>query len=566
MRAPFKVIFVLGLLTFWAMGSATAANIGPDDRQISFTGLPDSTANDAVSPAVTFDPLLQRYLVVWSSDETDGVFRIRGQVLNGASGESTGPSFYISPDDGPFADAREPAVVFDPNSENYFVVWSGDGLQDGAFEIMGQAVNGDGQLVGPRRRLSDMGTNDVDVAFDATDPDITWLSGPGEMVVVWSGDDDAGVWADSHFEVYGQRMAGALGAEIGANDFLISGGYGGLFNVDAYEPAITAGPGGNFAVAWEGDLVDDNIHQSEIYLQMMDLDVAVGVVELMSLMGGSYTDSYTANNPDLIYAGSSDEYVVAWDGEPGGGSPRGVYGQRITAGTAIKVGGVIFFSDAAGVLSGPFREAIQPSITVDPISDHWFVAWQADLDDGLYPHDFEVWSRRFNDVGGPVDGLVQQLSDMDPTLDPVAGAGRPAVAVNSFHDYKMIVWSGDLDTSLGGQHEIFAQAWSDDAVTAVAETPLASKLVLYGAAPNPFNPSTTIAWEIPRTAPVTLKIHDMAGRLVRTLLSGATHEAGRQSTVWNGRDDGGRSVAAGVYLYSLETSQERLTGRMSLVK
>ena len=50
------------------------------------------------------------------------------------------------------------------------------------------------------------------------------------------------------------------------------------------------------------------------------------------------------------------------------------------------------------------------------------------------------------------------------------------------------------------------------------------------------------------------------------VLSGANHEAGRQSIVWNGQNDRGHNVAAGVYLYSLETPLEKLTGRMSLVK
>lgn len=565
MRAMPRLLFATGLLLLLGLGTASAANIGPDDRQVSFTGLPDTPTTDAVSPAVTFDPLLQRYLTVWSSDETDGVFRIRGRLLSGASGEGVGESFFISPDQGPLADAREPVVAFDPNSGNYLVVWSSDGLQDGAFEIMGQAVSGQGQLVGPVRRLSDMGTNDSDVTFDAVDPDLTWVAGAGEMVVVWSGDDDVGTWADGHMEIYGQRIAGATGGEVGTNDFLISNGVDTFEVFDAYEPAVTAGGGGGvYAVAWESDLFDDGAHTPEVFVQIMDLNTAVGTAVMISYMGLSYVDPYTANNPDLIYAASSDEYVVVWDGEPAAGVGRGVYGRRFSG--ATPVGPNILMSDAVGVPSGQFREACHPSISIDPISEYWFVAWQADLDDGLAVHDFEVWSRRFDDVGNPVDATVQQISNMDPSLGPVAGAGKPAVAANSFHDYKLIVWSGDLDTSLADQHEIFAQAWSDGAVSAVDETPLAGKLVLFGASPNPFNPATTIAWEMPRAAPVTLKIHDVAGRLVRRLLSGANHEAGRQSIVWNGQNDRGHSVAAGVYLYSLETPQEKLTGRMSLVK
>ena len=83
--------------------------------------------------------------------------------------------------------------------------------------------------------------------------------------------------------------------------------------------------------------------------------------------------------------------------------------------------------------------------------------------------------------------------------------------------------------------------------------------------PNPFNPSTTIAFSLARGAQVELKIFDARGALVRTLVDGG-RPAGDQQVIWNGRDDSDRQVAAGVYLYRLRTDGRELQRKMTLVK
>ncbi len=65
--------------------------------------------------------------------------------------------------------------------------------------------------------------------------------------------------------------------------------------------------------------------------------------------------------------------------------------------------------------------------------------------------------------------------------------------------------------------------------------------------PNPFNPNTTISFELPARAPLSLLIYDSAGRLVRVLADHLSYEAGVHELRWDGRDDRGQRVAAGVY-------------------
>lgn len=71
--------------------------------------------------------------------------------------------------------------------------------------------------------------------------------------------------------------------------------------------------------------------------------------------------------------------------------------------------------------------------------------------------------------------------------------------------------------------------------------------------PNPFNPQTTIAWSLKDRGVMTLKVYNVNGQLVRTLIDGV-RAAGPDSKVWDGRNDAGQSVSSGVYFYKLVTS------------
>ncbi len=85
------------------------------------------------------------------------------------------------------------------------------------------------------------------------------------------------------------------------------------------------------------------------------------------------------------------------------------------------------------------------------------------------------------------------------------------------------------------------------------------------AVPNPFNPTTLLEFEIVQPGPATLRIYDAAGHLVTTLVDEVL-PAGLHQATWNGRDFSGRTMAAGVYLYRLETANFSTTRRMTLVK
>lgn len=84
--------------------------------------------------------------------------------------------------------------------------------------------------------------------------------------------------------------------------------------------------------------------------------------------------------------------------------------------------------------------------------------------------------------------------------------------------------------------------------------------------PNPFNPSTTITYELPQASAVTLSIYDVSGRLVRILVNSAGEDVGRHQVIWDGRNDAGRPMSAGVYVYRLDAGTLRETRQMVLIK
>jgi len=88
---------------------------------------------------------------------------------------------------------------------------------------------------------------------------------------------------------------------------------------------------------------------------------------------------------------------------------------------------------------------------------------------------------------------------------------------------------------------------------------------LIGNAPNPFNPVTTICYEVGETAPVEVSIYSVQGRLVRILVN-ETKSSGRYESIWDGRDERGMSVGSGMYLYRLRIGDFHSIRKMLLLK
>jgi hypothetical protein len=83
--------------------------------------------------------------------------------------------------------------------------------------------------------------------------------------------------------------------------------------------------------------------------------------------------------------------------------------------------------------------------------------------------------------------------------------------------------------------------------------------------PNPFNPSTTIKYEVANAGKIVIKVYNMLGQEVRTLVNG-NKDRGRHEIVWDGRNQFGSQVSSGVYLYRLEAGKVVKTKKMLFIK
>ena len=83
--------------------------------------------------------------------------------------------------------------------------------------------------------------------------------------------------------------------------------------------------------------------------------------------------------------------------------------------------------------------------------------------------------------------------------------------------------------------------------------------------PNPFNPTTTIKWTIPRAGDLSIKVFNLRGELVKTLVQGTVTETSG-TELWSGKDDSGKDVASGVYFYEVRSGSHVQVNKMALVK
>jgi hypothetical protein len=124
------------------------------------------------------------------------------------------------------------------------------------------------------------------------------------------------------------------------------------------------------------------------------------------------------------------------------------------------------------------------------------------------------------------------------------------------------------DQALPGATNLSDLTWSLVAVVTDLATDAAPQVAhnrLQGNVPNPFNPATTIVYELATATRVQLVVFDSRGRLVRTLLAGP-RSAGPHRVVWDGRDDRGRPVSSGVYFTRMRTRDFEQTRRMTLLR
>jgi hypothetical protein len=126
-------------------------------------------------------------------------------------------------------------------------------------------------------------------------------------------------------------------------------------------------------------------------------------------------------------------------------------------------------------------------------------------------------------------------------------------------DLEMIITSNDINNpSITIPIHITTVPNSDPAIVPVVTT-------LEGNYPNPFNPETTINFSLKESGKVRINIYNLKGQLVKQLID-TELPSGKHQIVWNGKDNQGRNVGSGIYLYRMEAKGYTNTKKMMLMK
>jgi hypothetical protein len=275
-----------------------------------------------------------------------------------------------------------------------------------------------------------------------------------------------------------------------------------------------------------------------------------------SFDGGTLLEAGPAGSKTVIDVGQrTTPAVVDWDND----------GRRdIIVGN--KDGLVVLFRNAgsddawdleAGVaiLDGG-EDLVVPSLRASPHVEDFDGDGRKDLLLGNTAGQIVIYFNTGTDSAPLFDGYSSIGSDGSP-ID-LAGDLRSRPFVCDWND------DGIMDLLVGyGDGLVRLYLGMENLTECVCETPVSMRVL--PAWPNPFNPVTTIRFELDLTGPASLRIFDASGRLIRTLASGI-YENGLHEMVWNGTGEDGRSVSSGVYFCRFESAAFRQTQKLVLLR
>ena len=164
--------------------------------------------------------------------------------------------------------------------------------------------------------------------------------------------------------------------------------------------------------------------------------------------------------------------------------------------------------------------------------------------------------------------------DVSPLAQPVTPPDLPPLTsgnvtftfdVNVHSEPGELGYIDILFTTMTGDSAIVEAELVADAQTGTTGRITPRLALLYQNYPNPFNPSTSIEFYLPKRERASLKIYDVSGRLVRTIIDESLDQ-GEHKYSWDGANNEGRRVSSGVYFYMLRSESIELSRKAVLLR
>jgi hypothetical protein len=386
--------------------------------------------------------------------------------------------------------------------------------------------------------------------------------GEGGAIIAWA--DNRNILSEN--DLYTQRVDSTGVSLWTPNGSALSKAAG-----SDYGPKLVSDGANGAIVVWKDQRHTDN----DLYAQriMPDSVLAWGPAGVAVCVASGVQNSHG------VVTDGAGGAVVIWHDDRQGPGERNIYAQRVNA------TGVIEW-DAEGIaISTADQDQYFPDVTTNG-SGGAIAAWM----DQRHSTDEDIYANMVTQAGGFVPTLLQSYSanwcddgiavnwrlsetGMDArfiVLRAVAPETDFAIVPNQQitgnHPTFQFV---DRSCQPGTAYRYRVDVVDEDGHRTLFETSTVVapqvELALHQNQPNPFNPSTTIAFSVPRISRVTLVVYDVRGRAVRTLLQ-RTLSAGRHEFDWDGKNDAGQPVSSGVYLYKLRANNRTLTRKMVLVE
>ncbi|MGD1049112.1 MAG: T9SS type A sorting domain-containing protein [Candidatus Krumholzibacteriaceae bacterium] len=467
-------------------------------------------------------------------------------------------------------DRYAPQIVSD-GAGGAIVTWFD--LRSGNFDVYAQKVDSSGVV----QWMTD-GVALCTAPENQVNPTIV-SDGAGGAIVTWQD------WRSGNYDIYTQWVNASGALQWTADGVALCM----AVNDQSYPTIVSDGAGGAI-VAWYDNRSGNKWH---IYAQKVDASGAV---------------QWTTDGVAICTA-TGDEYAapIVSDGAGGAifacedyrGGDWNIYAQKVDASGAVlwtadgvaictapgdQVVPAIASDDAGGaIITWQDRRSGNYEIYAQGVSSSGVVEWTADgvalctaTGNQWYPAiasdgaggaivtwfdarngNYDIYAQKVNASGavqGKTDGVALCTAPGDQKFPAVIADGAGGA---------IFAWS---DSRGGIDHDIYALRVDADGFSPVtaADAP-AAPVELRQNYPNPFNPATTVTYSVSERCEVTLKIYDISGKRVASLVD-RQQEKGSYVVRWNGKDERGSSLASGIYLYRLAAGNRTISKKMVLLR